>query len=42
MPLPVASLLRDRMISAIANGGQDDDWASIARRVAEQAGLKKA
>ena len=41
VPLPVASLLRDRMLSAIANGRQDDDWASIARLVAEQAGLKR-
>lgn len=41
VPLPVASLLRDRMISAIANGGQDDDWASIAKLAAEQAGLKE-
>lgn len=41
VPLPVASLLRDRMLSATANGGQDDDWASIARLAAEQAGLKR-
>jgi 3-hydroxyisobutyrate dehydrogenase-like beta-hydroxyacid dehydrogenase len=41
VPLPVASLLRDRMLSAIANGRQDDDWASVARLAAEQAGLKK-
>jgi 3-hydroxyisobutyrate dehydrogenase-like beta-hydroxyacid dehydrogenase len=40
VPLPVASLIRDRMISAIANGGQDDDWATIARQAAQQAGLK--
>jgi 3-hydroxyisobutyrate dehydrogenase-like beta-hydroxyacid dehydrogenase len=40
VPLPVASLIRDRMITAIAQGAQDADWASFARLAAENAGLK--
>ncbi|MGH9325835.1 MAG: NAD(P)-dependent oxidoreductase [Terriglobia bacterium] len=39
VPMPVASLLRDRMLSAIAMGRQDEDWSSIAHIVAESAGL---
>ncbi|HEX5481915.1 MAG TPA: NAD-binding protein [Terriglobia bacterium] len=38
-PMPVASLVRDRMLSGIAQGRQDDDWASFARLVAQDAGL---
>lgn len=38
-PMPVASLVRDRMLSGIAQGRQDDDWASFARLVAQNAGL---
>lgn len=41
-PMPVASLIRDRFLSAVANGKADADWASIAEIVAEDAGLKKA
>lgn len=39
VPMPVASLVRDRMLSGIAQGRQDDDWASFARLVAQNAGL---
>ncbi len=42
MPMPVASLLRDRFLSRIANGGADADWSSIAELAAEEAGLKAA
>jgi 3-hydroxyisobutyrate dehydrogenase-like beta-hydroxyacid dehydrogenase len=40
MPLPVASLLHDRFLAAIAKGRGDMDWAGIAIEVAEDAGLK--
>jgi len=40
VPLPVASLVRDRMITMIAQGGGDADWASLARLAADNAGLK--
>lgn len=39
VPMPVASLVRDRMLSGIAQGRQDDDWASFARLAAQNAGL---
>jgi len=40
VPMPVASLIRDRMLTAMAQGKQDADWASFARLAAENAGLK--
>jgi 3-hydroxyisobutyrate dehydrogenase-like beta-hydroxyacid dehydrogenase len=39
VPLPFASLLRDRFLSAIAQGRGDLDWTSIAVNVANDAGL---
>lgn len=42
MPMPVASLVRDRFLARVANGGADADWASIAELAAEDAGLKAA
>ncbi len=39
-PMPVASLLRDRFISAIARGRADLDWSAIALGAADDAGLK--
>jgi 3-hydroxyisobutyrate dehydrogenase-like beta-hydroxyacid dehydrogenase len=39
VPMPVASLVRDRFLSGVARGMQDADWSSIARLVAENAGL---
>ena len=41
VPLPSASLLRDTLLSAIGRGMEDLDWSSIARYVAENAGLPK-
>ena len=38
-PIPVASLVRDHMLSAIGRGMEDLDWSSIARLAAENAGL---
>jgi 3-hydroxyisobutyrate dehydrogenase-like beta-hydroxyacid dehydrogenase len=40
-PLPLASLLRDRWLSAVAKGRGDLDWAAVALGVAEDAGLKR-
>ncbi|MEA2737888.1 MAG: hypothetical protein QOH05_1195 [Acetobacteraceae bacterium] len=39
VPMPVASLLRDHFISAIARGGEALDWSALARVAAENAGL---
>lgn len=42
MPMPLASLLRDRFLTSLAKGRKDFDWVGIALDVAEDAGLKKA
>lgn len=42
MPMPTASLLRDRLLASIAKGRKDWDWTALALDVAENAGLKKA
>lgn len=39
-PLPLASLLHDRWISAVAKGRGDLDWSAVALGLAEDAGLK--
>lgn len=39
-PLPLASLIRDHMITALAHGNHNADWASVARLAAENAGLR--
>jgi 3-hydroxyisobutyrate dehydrogenase-like beta-hydroxyacid dehydrogenase len=39
-PMPIASLLRDQFLSAMANGQEDLDWSSIERVVQRNAGLK--
>jgi 3-hydroxyisobutyrate dehydrogenase-like beta-hydroxyacid dehydrogenase len=39
VPLPLASLVRDRMLAAIATGHAQDDWSAFARVVREEAGL---
>ncbi len=39
-PMPVASLVRDHVLAAIARNGEDLDWSSFARVLAENAGLK--
>jgi 3-hydroxyisobutyrate dehydrogenase-like beta-hydroxyacid dehydrogenase len=38
-PLPIASLLRDHFLTALARGYGDLDWAAIAKVAAENAGL---
>lgn len=39
VPLPLASLLRDRMLTALAQGLSESDWAIIARISRKEAGL---
>jgi len=39
VPLPMASLIRDRFLAALARGEADMDFTVIARQAAEQAGL---
>jgi 3-hydroxyisobutyrate dehydrogenase-like beta-hydroxyacid dehydrogenase len=42
VPLPLASLLRDHFLAAVANGKGDMDWTVLALLAAENAGLGKA
>lgn len=39
-PMPVASLVRDHILAAIARNGEDLDWSSFSKISAENAGLK--
>ncbi len=39
VPLPVASLIRDRFLTGVANGMSDADWSALAKLAAENAGL---
>ncbi|MGA2133436.1 MAG: NAD(P)-dependent oxidoreductase [Bryobacteraceae bacterium] len=39
VPMPLAGVLRDRYLAALARGEADLDWAAIGRVVAAQAGL---
>jgi 3-hydroxyisobutyrate dehydrogenase-like beta-hydroxyacid dehydrogenase len=41
MPLPLASLLRDRWLTGVAKKRGDMDWTAIALGVAEDAGLSR-
>jgi 3-hydroxyisobutyrate dehydrogenase-like beta-hydroxyacid dehydrogenase len=38
-PMPVASLIRDRFLAAIALGDGESDWSSLAKMAARDAGL---
>ena len=40
VPMPLASLVRDHLLSAIARGHGEIDWSGLARVAAENAGLK--
>jgi len=40
MPMPLASLLRDRWLAAVANGRENLDWSAAALGVAEDAGIR--
>jgi 3-hydroxyisobutyrate dehydrogenase-like beta-hydroxyacid dehydrogenase len=39
-PMPIASLIRDNLISGIAQGLGDLDWSAVARVAALKSGLK--
>jgi 3-hydroxyisobutyrate dehydrogenase-like beta-hydroxyacid dehydrogenase len=41
VPMPLASLVRDRFVTALAQGLSDSDWAAIARISYQNAGLRK-
>lgn len=38
VPLPIASLLRDRFLTLLAQGGESLDWSAIGRLAAQDAG----
>jgi 3-hydroxyisobutyrate dehydrogenase-like beta-hydroxyacid dehydrogenase len=39
VPMPVASVIRDHLVSGVARGWGDMDWAALAKVVAEDSGL---
>lgn len=39
VPMPVASVVRDRLLTAIARGNAESDWSVLGRIAAEDAGL---
>jgi 3-hydroxyisobutyrate dehydrogenase-like beta-hydroxyacid dehydrogenase len=39
-PMPLASLLRDHFLSAMAHGQADQDWSSVVRVAARNAGVE--
>ncbi|WFU08174.1 NAD(P)-dependent oxidoreductase [Rhizobium sp. CB3090] len=41
VPLPLASLLRDRFLTLLAHGGEYLDWSAVAALAAKDAGLEK-
>jgi 3-hydroxyisobutyrate dehydrogenase-like beta-hydroxyacid dehydrogenase len=42
VPMPIASVVRDRFITAMARGNQDKDWSVLGRVAAEDAGLPQS
>jgi 3-hydroxyisobutyrate dehydrogenase-like beta-hydroxyacid dehydrogenase len=42
VPMPIASVVRDRFVTAMARGNQDKDWSVLGRVAAEDAGLPGA
>jgi len=41
VPMPIASLVRDRFLAAVAQGLENADWSAIAKVVYQSAGLQK-
>ncbi|XGV97237.1 MAG: NAD(P)-dependent oxidoreductase [Leptolyngbya sp. BL-A-14] len=41
MPMPLASLLHDRLLAAVAKGKGDIDWTGLALTASEEAGIGK-
>jgi 3-hydroxyisobutyrate dehydrogenase-like beta-hydroxyacid dehydrogenase len=42
VPLPLASLIRDRFLRLLANGGESLDWSAVSKLAAEDAGLTRS
>jgi 3-hydroxyisobutyrate dehydrogenase-like beta-hydroxyacid dehydrogenase len=42
VPMPVASVLRDRFLTALGRGYQNKDWSVVGQVAAEDAGLTQA
>jgi 3-hydroxyisobutyrate dehydrogenase-like beta-hydroxyacid dehydrogenase len=42
VPMPLASLLRDRFLTLLAHGGEKLDWSAIGQLAAKDAGLVKS
>jgi 3-hydroxyisobutyrate dehydrogenase-like beta-hydroxyacid dehydrogenase len=42
VPMPIASVVRDRFITAMARGNQEKDWSVLGRVAAEDAGLPQS
>jgi 3-hydroxyisobutyrate dehydrogenase-like beta-hydroxyacid dehydrogenase len=42
VPMPLASLLRDRFLTLLANGGEALDWSAISQLAAKDAGMADA
>ena len=42
VPMPLASLVHDRLQTVIARGGQDLDWSGVGQLAADDAGLERA
>jgi hypothetical protein len=40
--MPIASVVHDRFVAAIARGNADKDWSVLGRVAAEDAGLTPA
>jgi 3-hydroxyisobutyrate dehydrogenase-like beta-hydroxyacid dehydrogenase len=41
VPMPLASLMRDHLMSGMARGKGDLDWTALAQVIAENAGIKQ-
>ena len=41
VPMPMASVVHDRFVAALAQGLGESDWAAIARISYQEAGLQK-
>ncbi|MGE5326276.1 MAG: NAD(P)-dependent oxidoreductase, partial [Deltaproteobacteria bacterium] len=39
VPMPIAGIAHDHLLTALARGREEFDWSSIAKVVAENAGL---
>jgi 3-hydroxyisobutyrate dehydrogenase-like beta-hydroxyacid dehydrogenase len=42
VPMPIASVLRDRFLTALARGHEHSDWSVVGQVAAEDAGLARA